>query len=118
MKRLLLILMTIPLLFSCSSSSENAFLGTWVIFENGEFVNEISVSENNIMFMRGLIGSWRVVNKNMFCFSFPDTDPKQDKNIELCGNYYWQDKNEFTFKVSNNSIEIDQDNSNLTFKRK
>ena len=48
-----------------------------MIFENGEFVNEISVSENNIMFMPSpqgqLIGSWRVVNKNMFCFSFPDT---------------------------------------------
>tara|TARA_B100000902_G_C27130225_1_gene823215 strand:+ start:645 stop:965 length:321 start_codon:yes stop_codon:yes gene_type:complete len=92
MKKLLLLLI-IPLLFSCGESKKS-LIGDWDVFENGvDFEGSITFYNDGSAFIeeRGdkAMGVWRMAgDERLLCVGL-------NKEREICGQFEWFDDNSF-----------------------
>jgi hypothetical protein len=96
MKKLLLLLI-IPLLFSCGESKKS-LIGEWDVFENGiDFEGSITFYNDGSAFIyeeRGVkdMGAWRMAGDDrLLCIGL-------NKEREICGQFEWVDDNSFRFE--------------------
>ena len=144
MKKLLLLLI-IPLLFSCEGKRK-PFVGTWNFIAVGNLEGIAIFNEDETMVIKyyggefiidgtGLIsdeasygyqerGQWKIDNNNSLCF-FNMTnyfsDRKSEKKWEECGAYTWDGENKFTANFNFPTIflrntNLDKDFFNLFLK--
>ena len=145
MKKLLLLLI-IPLLFSCGGKKK-PFVGTWNFIEVGNLIGIAIFNEDETIVIKydwgdnivggpgGPVllhdrpyeyhhrGQWKINNNNTLCFFNMTTyyDKQYEEKWEECGTYTWDGENKFTANFNFPTIflrntNLDKDFFNLFLK--